>query len=100
MKKYFEEQLKESIPIFAIQLPLLKGKSLYSDYKIGDKMVYFVLKEYGEIEPPYTEPSVTFSMKTVVERELDLMEDDYKYVGTKEFSSAIIPVFEKIKKDV
>lgn len=99
MKKYFEEQLKESVPISDAQIALLNGKSLYSNYKVGDKVVYFMLQKYGEIEPPYTEPSINILIRSVVERELDLMKDDYKYVRTSEVDSKIIPIFEKIKQD-
>lgn len=100
MKKYFEKQLEESVAISTTQLPLLKGKSLYSNYKAGDKIVYFLFQEYGEIESPYTEPSIRLSIQSVVERELDLMKNDYKYIRTSEVGSSKFPVFEKHRKDL
>jgi len=95
MKKYFEEQLKESTPILAIVLPLLKGKSVYSEYQIGDVVVQFMLMEYYDFNSSLP---AKFSIIPIVERELDLMKNDYKYVKNGMIESPKIPVFEKITK--
>jgi hypothetical protein len=91
MRKYFEEQLKFSEPIKAEVLSELKGRSLYSDYKEGDMVVRFLEQEIGEVKPPYTEPSVSFSLKTIVERELDKLEKDYFFIRM----SKLFPVLER-----
>ena len=93
MKEHFEEQLKTCKPITEKILTELKGKSLYSDYEVNDKVVSFLYQKIGEIEPPYTEPSITLSLKTIVERELDKLKNDYKFIRM----SKIFPVLERRK---
>jgi len=80
MKEYFKEQLKNCKSISEELLPKLKGKSLYSDYEVNDKVVSFLNQELGEIEPPYTEPTIRLSIISIVERELGKLKNDYKFI--------------------
>lgn len=80
MKKYFKKQLKNCKLISKELLLKLEGKSLYSNYKIDDKIVYFLFQELGEIKQPYTEPSISLSVKSIVERELDKLKNNYKFI--------------------
>ena len=91
MKEHFEQQLKNCKPISKEVLPELKGKSLYSDYEVNDKVVSFLYQELGEIEPPFTEPSITLILKNIVERELGKLKNDYKFIRM----SKNIPVLER-----
>ena len=79
MKDIFLEQLKDAKPITEEELPKLKGRSLNSDYKVGDKMLWFLFQEIkndGSI-------TISFDMKCVVEREIDFLEKKYKLIGVK-----------------
>jgi dUTP pyrophosphatase len=60
-------------------------------YEKGDRIVAFLEREFGEIEPPYTEPSVTFNMRVIVERDFDKLIDDYKFIRM----SKLFPVLER-----
>jgi hypothetical protein len=91
MKEHFKEQLKTCNPISEEILPELKGKSIYSDYEIDDKVVSFLCQELGENEPPYTVPSITLILQTITERELDKLENDYKFIRM----SKIFPVLQR-----
>jgi hypothetical protein len=91
MKEHFKEQLKNCKPISKEILPELKGKSLYSNYEVNDKVVSFLYQEIGGIEPPYTEPSIHLSLKTIVERELGKLKNDYKFIRM----SKSFPVLER-----
>lgn len=86
MKQYFENQLKENNIITKHNVKKLAGKSIYSNYQIGDKILYFLeLSQQGE--------DLNYYVKTIVERELDIFENDYKFI---EFGDRF-PIF--IKKD-
>lgn len=96
MKKYFEEQLafEDSLPLTKEKLEKLKGKSLYSEYKEGDTIVAFLEQEFGDIEPPYTEPAINLTLRMVADRELDKLKEDFKFIRM----SQVFPVLERIKK--
>ena len=91
MKEYFKEQLKTCNPISKEVLSELKGTPLYSDYEIDDKVVSFLCQELGEIEPPYTEPSITLTLQMITERELGKLKNDYKFIRM----SKIFPVLQR-----
>jgi hypothetical protein len=103
MKKYFEEQLKTSSLITDDSLKELKGKSIYSDYQVGDRIVAFLSQESeGFVEAPndivspigdnskYV-PRISFNMCIVVEREIDKLDEEYCFIRM----SSKIPVLEK-----
>lgn len=94
MRKYFEKQLKENEPIK--DKSVLKGRSLYSEYKNGDVIVAFLEQKLGDIEPPFTEPTIIFSLQMIVERELDKLIDDYEFIRM----STIFPVLQKLNSVV
>lgn len=84
MKEYFEEQLKTAKIISNDILKQLKGKSFYSDYQVGDRIVAFMEQTYGDIELPYTEPSLNFFIKMVAEREINKIEKDFNFIRMSE----------------
>jgi hypothetical protein len=86
MRKYFKKQLEESVVIDEEKLTKLEGKSLYSDYDIGDKILFFMK------EDEVTKEKIVMSMVTVVVRELEKMAKDFNFVR---MSSDMIPVFKK-----
>lgn len=73
MKEHFEKQLKNSNPITEENLKELLGKSLYSDYQVGDKMLCFIEQKIVDAE------NINMTMMTVVPRELDLLAGDFKF---------------------
>lgn len=86
----FSEQLKDDKVITEEQLKKLKGKSLYSEYQNGDKVCWFILQ--GPIQVNSDDVStINLTLKSIVERELGLLEKDYKYIESRNN----IPVFEK-----
>lgn len=89
MREYFEEQIKNRKSITEERLKELKGKSLYSNYQVGDRILVFLYKKLKSIEP---HPKVTLSVNMVAERELDLMEDEYQFVRMADDE---LPVFAK-----
>jgi len=95
MKEYFEKQDGSGNGGGKIAteelLSELKGKSLYSEYQVGDIIFVFMKQTLGDIEPPYTEHSINLKLQTIVERDFDRLERDYKFVRM----STIFPVFEK-----
>lgn len=80
MKEYFEEQLKTIKPVTKDILKKLKGKSFYSDYQEGDRIVSFLNQTYGDIEPPYTVPSIKLGVTMVAEREISKLEQDFNFI--------------------
>jgi len=93
IKDYFKEQLKICNPISEEVLPELKGRSLYTDYEVNDEVVSFICQELGEVEPPYTEPSITLTVHSIVERDFDKFKNDYKFIRMIK----TMPVFERRK---
>jgi hypothetical protein len=69
----------------------LTGKSLYSNYAEGDKILHFMLRDKIDMSAGY--PKVALTVKTVVERELDKMAEEYKYIETMHG----FPIFERIE---
>lgn len=91
MKEHFEKQLEDTIAITEEKLKELKGKSMYSDYEVGDKILAFMEQQFGDIEPPYTEPKVIMSVRMFVDRELDKIEEEFKYIRKHD----LIPILER-----
>ncbi|MGD2072524.1 MAG: hypothetical protein PVG65_03450 [Candidatus Thorarchaeota archaeon] len=82
MKKYFEDQIKNNKPITKNILSKLIGKSYYSDYQIGDKVLVFIEQE----TKPSTETDpdrINWIMRTIVPRELNLLEKDFIFDSMK-----------------
>jgi hypothetical protein len=86
MIEYFKKQLEESVVIDEEKLTKLRGKSLYSDYDIEDKILFFMK------EDEVTKEKINMTMVTVVVRELEKMAKDFNFVR---MSSDMIPVFKK-----
>jgi len=93
MKEHFKEQLKNSKPLTKEILDKLKGRSIYSEYRVGDNILWFMEQE---IENELKDlPEVNMKMWSVTERELDLLEKDYQLIRQHES----IPIMEKKKDD-
>lgn len=88
MKEHFSKQLRDTKPVSEKLLAKLQGRSLDSDYQVGDKILWFMLRE--KISGVDTNLTVT----TVVERELDLLEKDFEFVRMERS----FPIFERRKK--
>jgi len=88
MKEHFSKQLRDTKPITEKLLSKLGGRSLDSDYQIGDNILWFM----DQVKT--SESAVTLTVKTVVERELDLLEKDFEFVRMEKS----FPVFERRKK--
>jgi len=95
MKEYFEEQLKTAKIVTKDILKQLKGKSLYSDYQEGDRIVAFLNQSYGDIEPPYTIPSIHFGVTMIAEREINKLEKNFNFIRM----ATNFPVFESKEID-
>jgi len=93
IRECFKEMLKLDPDklITEEKLPLLNGKSLYSDYQVGDRILHFMLRE---IDYSKGYPSATLTIKTVVERELEMMENDFEFVDIMNR----VPIFERKEK--
>lgn len=79
MKDIFLEQLKDAKSITEEELPKLKGRSLNSNYKVGDKRLWFLFQEIKN-NGSFT---INFDMKCVVEREIGFIEKNYKLIRVK-----------------
>ena len=92
MKEHFKEQLKSGNAITEETLSKLKGKSLYSEYQVGDRVLWFMLQKITLQETtPLENPEVKLSMISIVERELDQLAEEYEFVDLKHS----IPILEK-----
>jgi len=77
MRKNFEEQLEKSEKLDEHKLSQLKGKSIYSDYKVGDKILWFFeLEKTGE-------NTASITVRSVCEREFEKLEKDFAFVEMK-----------------
>jgi len=90
IEKYFAEQLKVCGEISSDKLAELKGKGLYSDYSVGDKVLAFLEQETIDIESS-KEAAVNMTLKMVTHRELEKMSNNYNFVGM----ANILPIFER-----
>jgi len=98
MRKYFEEQLKDPKKVTEEKLKELKGRTSYSEYEVGDIVLVFLDQEIGEKPKEgsiYTEPSITFKLELVAEKDLDKLDVDYTFVRM----SQVFPVLERKRKD-
>ena len=96
LEKHFEKQLKSAEEITEENLSKLKGKSLYSNYKTGDIFLVFFSQEITEDKSSDMEPFINLSLKTITKRELDKLDDEYKFVR---MASESIPVLEQKKRE-
>ena len=80
---YFESQLEASIPL--IDPSIFKGRSIYGEYEIGDKILYFFdLIDNGVLD-----------LRTIVERDIETFLSEYTFVRDTQTDHLIIPVFFK-----
>lgn len=93
MREYFLAQLEDSTPISEEKILKLKGKSLNSDYEIGDKRLWFLFQGFMNVNEKTV---ITMTMKCVVERELDFLEENYRCIRV----SNNIPILEKKNTEV
>lgn len=97
MKEYFKAQLKENKPITKETLSKLKGKGIFSDYEIGDTILWFLECKEFKTDDPIPTPlgnsniRAEMTLNSVTERELDLFENNYEYIEQK----GMFPVFKK-----
>jgi len=78
MKKYFEEQLKNLKPIPEDIIDKLNGKSIYSKYKVGDKVCVCL-----NIQPTKTDV-MNISVISIVERDFDKFDEEYIFIRFNE----------------
>ena len=91
MKEHFKTQLAEAKTITQDDIASLKGRSIYGPYEPGDKILIF-MNESKELSPySIYDSTITLKMVTCVERDLDRLEKDFKFVRM----SKSIPVLEK-----
>ena len=77
MKKYFKEQLEKSTKLTEERKKELKGKSIYSEYEIGDKILWFFeLEKTGE-------NTASITVRSFCEREFEKLEKDFVFVEKK-----------------
>jgi len=88
MKEHFSKQLRDTNRVTEKLLPKLQGRSLNSEYQVGDEILWFMIQEKT------SESKVTLTVTTVVERELDLLEKDFEFVRMEKS----FPIFERRKK--
>ena len=91
-EKYFEKQLKDNKIITEELLSQLQGKSIYGDYKVGDKILWFMVQK---IEMVDNHPEVHLTIKPITDKEIEKLEKDFIYVDTKES----FPIFERVNNE-
>ena len=84
-KEAFEEQLKECKVLTEENISFLKGRGLYGDYEVGDKILSVFIETVVDVD------NVEVRMKTFVERNFDKFLNEYEFLR----SSTSIPVFKK-----
>lgn len=87
----FGKQLKKAIPLTKDMLYKLGGKPFYDKYKVGDKILYFMLETHNGSINGMTQ--IICSMEPIVERTLDRLNKEYTLIrmaGNNEY-----PVFKK-----
>ena len=98
MKEHFKEQSNSDkrVPLTEEKLAELKGKSLYGEYKVGDVLFWFLEQELGNADPPYTEPSITLTLRSVVEKDFDRLAEDFNFIR---IAGEMFPVLERKKNE-
>jgi len=89
MRDHFSKQLRDTNRVTEKLLPKLQGRSLSSEYQVGDEILWFMIQEKT------SESKATLTVTTVVERELDLLEKDFEFVRMEN----TFPVFERRKNE-
>ncbi len=87
MKQHFEKQLEEAQSVSKDRLEELKGKSLYTEYQEGDKIVVFLTQSFSK-----TDEHILIGLVMIAERELDKLKKDFNFIR---MASKGIPVLEK-----
>lgn len=95
MRKYFLKQLEKSKPLTEEKISQLKGKTIYSDYRVGDKMLYFFNQEFMGARNPDEIDGIILKIELIVEGDLDLLKEDFKFIKVNND----IPVLERRSKD-
>jgi hypothetical protein len=94
MKEHFEKQLAIVKTCDGEMIDSLKGCSIYGAYGIGDKVLFFL--EQSDIDDSGSDkPSISFSMKTVTERELPELDKEYEFIRMGGTTPGKIPVLKK-----
>lgn len=95
MRKYFLKQLEKSKLITKENLSQLKGKPIYNDYRIGDKVLYFLNQEFMKARNPDEIDGIILKLELIVEGDLDLLKEDFKFIRVNND----IPVLERRSMD-
>jgi hypothetical protein len=98
MKEHFETQLATAEGITESDIGLLKGRGIYSPYKVGDKVLFFMSEEEttaAESQIPFA--TERFEVKTCTERDFTELAEDYEYVRMG--GTGTLPVFKKRIRD-
>ena len=84
MIEYFEKQLEleETNPVTEELLLQLGGKSIYSDYQVGDVILHFL--EEIKYAPTRDDITLQLHLSAVTEREMDKLEEDFEFVGMRD----------------
>ena len=90
----FQVQFKEARMIDKDMLLKLNGDNIYHvSPKIGDVFLHFIEEDVSDEkpEPPFTESNISLTLRPVLFRDLDRLQEDYLYVRT----SNNLPVLRK-----
>jgi len=94
----FGRQLKENKPLTIEDLSKLEGRSIYSEYKEGDVILWFILQEKGiPSKIGDTEiPCINISIEKIVKRDIDIFMKEFSFIRMTGDNKH--PVFEKKSK--
>ena len=93
LQEIFKKQIENTKVVTKEDVDRFTGKSRYSDYQVGDKMLIFLIlenkQEYGN-NPNHKVVELTLSV--VVERDFDEFNEEFEFVGMHSKMSTL-PVF-------
>lgn len=79
LKDAFKDQSHKTRAITQADIEKLGGKTIYSDYQVGDVIMAMFVEEYEEEDE---EVAYQF-LSLVAERELDQLEEEYELIRVK-----------------
>lgn len=82
MIDYFEKQLELTTPITEELLSQLEGKSIYSDYQVGDVILHFL--EEIKYAPTRDDITLQLHLSAVTEREMNKLEEEFEFVEMRD----------------
>jgi len=94
MRKYFLKQLEKSNPLTKEKISQLEGKTIYGDYRVGDKLIYFLSQEFKGTNNLAEIDKIILKLELIAEGDLDLFKEDFKFIRV----NSDIPIFERRSK--